>query len=238
MNSHWLYTLIDIGSVLFPLLFSFYPKARFASKWKYAAPAIVIPALLFIVWDEFFTRMGVWGFNPRYLTGVMVGHLPIEEIGFFLCIPYACLFTYEAVGYFSKYPIDAARAQRPGYVLVAGLLLTGLRHYDKWYTSVTFIALAAYLLFLLLVVRPSWLGKFFFAFLFILIPFFLVNGILTGTGIPEEVVWYDNNENLGIRMGTIPFEDTFYGMLLIVMNVSIFEYLQQRDQRSVAAIRP
>lgn len=74
------------------------------------------------------------------------------------------------------------------------------------------------------------MGRFYFAFGFLLIPFFLINGVLTGTSLPNPVVWYNDNENLGIRMVTIPFEDTFYGMLLILMNVMIFEWLQERER--------
>ncbi len=223
------YLLLDILSISFPLIFSFDRRANFSKKWKFQAPAIVIPALIFIAWDNWFTGMGVWGFNPRYLTGIYVLHLPLEEILFFICIPYACMFTYEAVNYFRKTAPLPQVSNWITWLLIPGLLITGVVNYDHWYTAVTFIATSIYLLFLALVAKPSYLGRFYFAYLFILIPFFIVNGILTGTGLPEPVVWYNDAENLGIRMMTIPFEDTFYGMLLILMNVSIFEYLQKRS---------
>lgn len=223
----YLYLLIDFASILFPFLFSFYPKANFSHKWKYLWPAILGPALIFILWDNWFTGMGVWGFSARYTTGIHFLNLPIEEILFFICIPYACVFTYEAVNYFKKEEPLPNGGRRVTWVLIVGLLATGLKNYDRWYPSVTFLSLAAFLLFLQLAVKPVYLGRFYFAFVFILIPFFIVNGILTGTGLPEPVVWYNNSENLGMRMGTIPLEDTFYGMLLILMNVSIFEGLQR-----------
>jgi lycopene cyclase domain-containing protein len=60
-------------------------------------------------------------------------------------------------------------------------------------------------------------------YLFLLIPFFIVNGILTGTGLEAPIVWYNNQENLGVRLLTIPIEDTFYGFELIVLNVFFYE---------------
>ena len=113
-------------------------------------------------------------------------------------------------------------------ILAALLFLLGVIFFDKWYTGVTFIIASIYLNLHRWVWKSDYLGKFYVAFIFILIPFFIVNGILTGTGIEEQVVWYNDAENLGIRMGTIPIEDTFYGMVLLLMNVSLFEYLQKK----------
>ena len=47
--------------------------------------------------------------------------------------------------------------------------------------------------------------------------FSIVNGLLTGTLIKNQVVWYNNNENLSIRLGTIPVEDIFYALLMLLM---------------------
>jgi len=220
----YLYLILNFSSILIPLLFSFYPKAHFASKWRSWVPAILIPGIIFTIWDEWFTSMGVWGFNPRYLTGITIGHLPLEEVLFFICIPYACLFTYTAVNYLRKTEPLPDNGKRVSWILIAGLTAIGIRDYDHWYTAVTFISLAVFLLFIILVVKPNYLGRFYFSYIFILIPFFIVNGILTGSMIDEPVVWYNDAENLGIRMGTIPFEDVFYGMLLILMNVVIYEH--------------
>jgi len=229
----FLYLALDLGAISFPLAFSFYPKAPYYKKWKHLWPAILIPAAIFLVWDAMFTHIGVWGFNPRYLTGIYLFNLPLEEVLFFIVVPYSSVFIYEAVIYFLGPGGWYLGGRMVGSFLVFFMGTLGLLNTDKWYTSVTFISLALFLILLLYRWKSEFLGKFFFSYLFVLIPFFLMNGVLTGTGLPEPVVWYDNDENLGFRMGTIPFEDTFYGMLLILMNVTLFEHSQRKAARSI-----
>ncbi len=228
---HYLYLFIDFASISFPFAFSFYPKANFSKKWKFLVPGILAGAIPFIGWDIWFTHLGVWGFNPSYLSGIYFFNLPVEEVLFFFCIPYACVFTYEAVNYFlQKVTISKLLANFITDILIFGLLVVAAWHPQNWYTSVTFFATAAFLILLRRVWAVDYLGKFYFAFLFILLPFFLVNGLLTGTGLDEPVVWYNNQENLNLRLGTVPVEDIFYGMLLLLLDISVFEYLQKRGR--------
>lgn len=106
---------------------------------------------------------------------------------------------------------------------------------EKTYTFVTFLAAAVFLLLHYFVIKAPYLGRFYVMYFVTLIPFFIVNGALTGMFTPEPVVWYDDSRNLGIRLGTIPVEDTIYGMLMLLMNTTIYEWLRSRGK---AEIRP
>ncbi|MED5256365.1 MAG: lycopene cyclase domain-containing protein, partial [Candidatus Neomarinimicrobiota bacterium] len=77
---------------------------------------------------------------------------------------------------------------------------------------------------------PQLLSSFFVSYIFILIPFFIINGILTGSFILDEIVWYNDNYNLGIRIGTIPFEDIFYGFSLLFLPLYINQELKSIDK--------
>lgn len=223
----YLYLLLDVSAILFPLLFSFYAKAPFYKQWQYVGISIVVPAIIFIVWDELFTKFGIWGFNPKYLTGIFIGSLPLEEILFFICIPYACTFTYFALKHLIHKDYFRPLQNKISATLIITMASIGIWNYDRLYTTITFTGLAVFLTWLAVVIKPSYMGRFYLSFIFILIPFFIINGILTGSFIEAEVVWYNNNENLGVRIGTIPVEDIFYGMLLLFSNVVIFEQLRK-----------
>jgi hypothetical protein len=60
----------------------------------------------------------------------------------------------------------------------------------------------------------------------VLIPFFLCGGILTGGTTDELVVIYNPFGILGIRIWTVPMEYIIYNFSLLLMTVSIFDYVR------------
>ena len=192
---------------------------KYIKRWKAVFSAISITAIFFIIWDIIFTKMGVWSFNPRYHSGIEFFELPIEEWLFFICIPYASIFIHVAFHYFfPKVSLSNITVRIVYWVLIMVLLPTIFLQYDKWYTVVNYSFLVLVLTYTVFKV-PNVLNTFFITFLIILVPFAIVNGILTGSLIDEPVVSYNDAENLGIRLGTIPIEDIGYAFTMILMSL-------------------
>ena len=183
---------------------------------------------VFIPWDVIFTINGIWGFNPDYFLNTKILSLPLEEWLFFICIPFACVFThYALLLYFPKMKLGENSSKSIAVGLMLTLVFVLIFNYDKCYTLVNF-SLAIPLTLIALKYNPKLLQHFFLTFLVMLIPFFIVNGVLTGSWIENQVVWYNNAENLGIRLGTIPVEDSIYAYSMILMSLFFFELLSSR----------
>lgn len=224
------YLLINFFTVIIPFVFSFHPKLQFHKTWQAFFPAAFLTGICFIIWDIWFTHLGVWGFNERYLTGIKIANLPIEEILFFLCIPYACVFTFHYLNLFIKNPFSKKTERKITAILILFLLITALVFHQKIYTLITFTSLTVMLILAQFSFKIDWIGNFFIVYALLLIPFLIVNGILTGTGLNEPIVWYNEMEIIGIRILTIPLEDIFYGMELLLMNLLIYCSLLSRTK--------
>jgi lycopene cyclase domain-containing protein len=225
LNPHYTYFLILAASLAGPLALSFDKKVAFYKKWRYLFPAMLLPAALYILWDMYFTARGVWHFNQNYITGIKLYNLPVEEVLFFFIVPYCCVFIYECIRTYFPRLKNKPAADVILMLLALALWMTGIIFYNKYYTSWTFILNAVFittLYFFRNYFKAFDATSFLVSFCIMLIPFLIVNGFLTA--IP--VVLYNDAENLGFRIYTIPFEDTFYGMLLILMTVVIYEKLK------------
>lgn len=234
MNPNYTYLLINIGCFLIPFIASFYPKYAFYKEWNSFFKANIIVAFLFLVWDYYFTIIGVWGFNNKYLLGIYLLNLPIEEIMFFIAIPYACTFTFFALKSLVKQNPLRDIHLKISYFLIIVLSVIAIFTFWKWYTSLCFLLMIGFLIFL--IYKKENLSLYYLSYIAIF-PFFLLsNGILTGFGITNEVVWYNNNENIGIRIGTIPIEDVLYGMLLLFMNIYFYNIFKKRKERRATSV--
>lgn len=221
-----LYFFLNIASFFIPFLYSFEKRMNFIKRWKSVFSAIIITAILFIIWDIIFAKTGVWSFNPRYHSGIEFFDLPIEEWLFFICIPYASLFIHFAFHYFfPKVALTDKTVKIIYWILMSVLLPTIFLHYYKLYTVINY---SVFLLLLTYTVykAPHILNTFLITFLIILIPFALVNGILTGSFIDQPVVIYNNAENLGIRLGTIPIEDIGYAFSMLLMSLVLIKKIE------------
>ncbi len=189
---------------------------------------MIIPALLYILWDVYFTKQGVWSFNEAYITGIKLYNLPLEEVLFFFVVPYCCTFIYACIR--AYFPRLVNKRWGDLFLIIAGVLLfaAGVLYAGRYYTSWTFIFTGGFIM-LLFSTRKNFksfdAASFIVSYAVCLIPFLIVNGFLTA--IP--VVLYNNAENLGIRIYTIPFEDAFYGMLLVMMNIVLYEKLKRTE---------
>ncbi|MGN6166520.1 MAG: lycopene cyclase domain-containing protein [Flavisolibacter sp.] len=231
-----LYLLIDLFTISIPFVFSFHPKLKFYKTWNAFFPSVLVSGLCFIAWDTLFVQWGVWGFNPAYITGLKIGNMPIEEILFFFCIPYACVFTFHCLESFASEKISGKKETLLTNIFIVIFLLVGAINYEKLYTLFTFISFSILLFTAKYFLKVKWLGQFYVVYCVLLLPFFIVNGILTGTGLDAPVVWYNDNENLGVRVLTIPVEDLFYGMELIFLNLLVYQKLKLPNYKNTDAL--
>ena len=124
-------------------------------------------------------------------------------------------------------------------------LIIAVMNFDKKYTFVSHLFAGTYILHHLINKKSTYLKEFMLTFFILLIPFIISNGVLTGVhfweypfintdvnNIAEKIVWYNNSENLSIRIFTMPIEDISYGLTMLLLVTSIYESVLSRKLKS------
>ena len=225
MDKHYTYLLINFFTLFFPVVLSFDKRVAFFKSWRYIFPGLLITGALFLIWDYIFTLYDVWSFSPDHVIGIYFLNLPLEEILFFITVPFACLFIYECLNHYVKRDILAGASTVITALLLVFSAVMLFHFYERVYSLITFSLLLMLSVFVFLK-RPKYLGRFYLAYFVSLIPFYIVNGVLTS--IP--VVMYNDAQNSGLRIGTIPFEDHFYLLAMLLLNVLFFEYFRTKKE--------
>ena len=221
------YYLILFLAFIIPIIFSFHPLIRFNRKFNIILRSIPLSSVPFIIWDIYFTDNGVWGFNKEFVSNIYLLSLPLEEVLFFFVVPFCCLYTYHVI---ERYDFSFFRIRKWSTIndiIILALIVLSVSNISNMYTAFCFLFCS----FIMLLERKTDVrisfNHYYTLFIFIMIPFTLVNGALTGLFFNQTVVWYNNAETLGIRILTIPIEDTVYAHALILLNIIIYKNLKE-----------
>lgn len=92
------YLLLMAGCLAITLPLELLMGARVYRRPKRLLLALAPTVALFAVWDVWGIVRGHWWYSERFMTGWMVGPIPLEELVFFVVVPICGLLTLEAVG--------------------------------------------------------------------------------------------------------------------------------------------
>lgn len=224
------YSLILFFTVIICFIASFDKRIQFNHHFGAFLKAAIVVAIPFIIWDIWFTAHGVWWFNTNYTLGITIAGLPLEEILFFIFIPFSCIFTYYTIDKYYKWEVLSAFNNLLVFVSLIILSVVGLLNTDKIYTFITALVTVLTLLYLHFVAKVTWLTKASLVFTILMLGFFPVNGVLTGSFIENPIVNYNPNDFLGIRMFTIPIEDAVYGYSQFLLVLYFFKLFKQKRE--------
>jgi len=96
------YMMVLILSGIVPLVASFYPGLRLYQHTKALFFSLMLVLFIFGLWDVYATYRGHWHFNPAAVWKVRIINLPLEEVLFFIVIPFCSIFTWETINYFKQ----------------------------------------------------------------------------------------------------------------------------------------
>lgn len=222
-NLYYLITMLI--SLSYPLLNSFEKRIYFFNKWKFLFPSILIMMSIFIPWDIYFTKIGIWSFNDKFIIGKKLYFLPFEEWLFFIIIPFCCVFIFEVLKYF--FPNNLINIKSYYYKLLAIVILCFAIYYKNELYTLSVFSFTSLMLYISSLASNKFINDLFRTFLVSLIPFFLVNGFLTGS-YSEPIVIYNSDEIINFRILNIPIEDFFYSFSMISLTLIVYNSLMNR----------
>jgi lycopene cyclase domain-containing protein len=92
----WQYLLILGGCILITLPLEAFGRGVYRQPLRLLR-ALTPVLLVFLVWDAVAIALDVWHYNPRFISGIEMPFMPLEELLFFIVIPLCSLLTYSAV---------------------------------------------------------------------------------------------------------------------------------------------
>lgn len=213
------YLFFNLIIFLSPILSSFfYTKIIFPNNINYFL-SIFISAFIFIFHDIKVTNLW-WSFNKKYITGLKIYKLPIEEILFFFTVSFSCLTIWLN--------LKLALGEKNFY-LINVLFFSGIFLYfnflylktKKPYPKFVYY-FYSFLIILDLILKTNLIFELNFLIFSIIVSLLtlIFNYYLT----KRPVVIYNEKYKSNLKILTIPIEDFLYGFNFVYLLIILTEF--------------
>lgn len=208
-----------------PVFYTITNKNGFRNKLRYGMPAIFITGFMFLLWDIRFTEVGIWSYDADFTIGLFHKSLPLEQWLVYLIFPYTALLIYEIMKTRFRSLDFNSIFTAVSLLLVVALAVVAYLFRVRIYTFFSFLFTTIYLAYTIFrkQFKPH-LTHFFLTYLIILIPYFILNWILTW----NLAIEYHQEQVLNVWVGMIPVENFVYLFLLLLINITVYEYLSEK----------
>jgi lycopene cyclase domain-containing protein len=95
---HFTYTVVLAACLLAAVWLEPALRVGVLRRWRRLGLTLIPVVLAFTAWDIAAIRAGHWWYDPAQVVGLTLpGHLPLEELLFFLVVPTCTVLGFEAV---------------------------------------------------------------------------------------------------------------------------------------------
>ena len=95
--SHLLYLALLAACLIGTTPLEGWLGVRVYRQWRRLLLALTPTVIVFVAWDAVAVHRHLWRFDRRWISGVWIGSLPVEELLFFIVVPTCAILTLEAV---------------------------------------------------------------------------------------------------------------------------------------------
>lgn len=99
------YLAVLVGCLVCALWLEPVLRVRVLRRWRRLLITIGVVVVVFGLWDLAAIAAGHWTFDPAQTTGVLLpGDLPLDELFFFVVVPFCAILGFEAVRAVLRWP--------------------------------------------------------------------------------------------------------------------------------------
>lgn len=224
---NYTYLIFNLAVLLPPLLISIFSDVKTYKNWRAIGAAILAVSIPFVLWDIWAAANNHWFFSSSYITAPRYFGLPLEEILFFVTVPFAMCFVWDVLAkYIPNKPVSDILAATGVSLLSLASIVLLLAQWSRGYTRSAALAMA---IGLIVVVASGWWrrNRFWWFQLLLVTIFFIANTFLTAL----PVITYGADSAIEYRIGTIPLEDFLFNFALINLFVIAYDYVCRKTQK-------